>query len=175
MLDCSRVLEYAKIRTVLQSNRHLFPSLPHSLRQKLSTTVGGHKNSSLSYGGVCLHFKRASFNTIFGKSNFKITLIFSKMTLYLNYIVYAVRYGLVKVFLYDSIRCSATRSGFPAKDHFWLGYLPRTFVALTSCTARYFVLYLDLVIELAIPLRLLRYDLYHFLQCGLCEKAHCHP
>ena len=26
------------------------------------------------YGGVCLHFTRASFNTVFGKSNFKITL-----------------------------------------------------------------------------------------------------
>ena len=26
------------------------------------------------YGGVCLHFTRASFNTVFGKSNSKITL-----------------------------------------------------------------------------------------------------
>ena len=39
------------------------------------------------YGGVCLHFARASFNTVFNKSNFKITLIFSKMTLHFNYIV----------------------------------------------------------------------------------------
>ena len=29
---------------------------------------------------------------------------------------------------------------------------------------------------LAIPLRLLRFDLYSFLKhCGLCEQAHCHP
>ena len=41
----------------------------------------------LQYGGVCLHFTRASFNTVFSKSNFKITLIFSKMTLHFNYIV----------------------------------------------------------------------------------------
>ena len=127
-------------------------------------------------GGVCLHFTRASFNTIFGKSNFKITLIFSKMTLYSNYIFYAVRYGLVKVsYIIRPIRCSTTRSGFHAEDHFWLGYLPRTFVALSSCRARYFLLYWNLVIVLAIPLRLLRYDLYHFLQFGLCEQAHCHP
>ena len=39
------------------------------------------------YGGVCLHFTRASFNTVFSKSNFKIILIFSKMTLHFNYIV----------------------------------------------------------------------------------------
>ena len=39
------------------------------------------------YGGVCLHFTGASFNTVFSKSNFKITLIFSKMTLHLNYVV----------------------------------------------------------------------------------------
>ena len=32
------------------------------------------------YGGFFLHFARASFNTVFGKSNFKITLIFSEMT-----------------------------------------------------------------------------------------------
>ena len=39
------------------------------------------------HGGVCLHFTRASFNTVFSKSNFKITLIFSKKTLHFNYIV----------------------------------------------------------------------------------------
>ena len=33
------------------------------------------------YGGVCLHFTCDSFNTVFGKSNFKVTLIFSEMTL----------------------------------------------------------------------------------------------
>ena len=39
------------------------------------------------YGGVCLHFTRANFNTVLGKSNFKITLIFSEMTLHFNCIV----------------------------------------------------------------------------------------
>ena len=39
------------------------------------------------YGGVCLHFPRASFNTVLGNSNFKITLIFSEMTLHFNDIV----------------------------------------------------------------------------------------
>ena len=39
------------------------------------------------YGGDCLHFTRASFNTVCGKSNFKITLIFSEMTLHFNYII----------------------------------------------------------------------------------------
>ena len=39
------------------------------------------------YGGVWLHFTRASFNTVYGKSNFKITLIFSEMTLHFNYII----------------------------------------------------------------------------------------
>ena len=36
-----------------------------------------------------------------------------------------------------------------------------------------FLLYLNLVIVLGIPLRLLSFDLYNFLQCGLCEQAHC--
>ena len=49
------------------------------------------------YVGVCLHFSRANFNTLFGKSNVKIASIFSEMTLHFNYIVQAVRYGLVKV------------------------------------------------------------------------------
>ena len=40
---------------------------------------------------------RASFNTVWGKCNFKISLIFSEMTLHFNYIIEAVRYGLVKV------------------------------------------------------------------------------
>ena len=39
------------------------------------------------YGGVYLHFARASFNTVLGKSNFKITLIFSEMTFHFNCIV----------------------------------------------------------------------------------------
>ena len=39
------------------------------------------------YGGVCLHFARASFNTVLGSSNFKIALIFSEMTLHFNDIV----------------------------------------------------------------------------------------
>ena len=39
------------------------------------------------YGGVCLHFRRAGLNTVCGKSNFKITLIFSEMTIYFNYII----------------------------------------------------------------------------------------
>ena len=39
------------------------------------------------YGGVCLHFARASFNSVLGKSHFKITLIFSEMTLHFNCIV----------------------------------------------------------------------------------------
>ena len=38
-------------------------------------------------GGVCLHFPRASFNTVLGNTNFKITLIFSEMTLHFNDIV----------------------------------------------------------------------------------------
>ena len=54
-------------------------------------------------------------------------------------------------------------------------YLPRTIVALSSCRARYFLLHLNLVIVLAIPLGLLRFVLYNFLQCGLCEQAYCHP
>ena len=45
----------------------------------------------------------------------------------------------------------------------------------SSCRARYLLLYLNLVIVLATPLRLLRVDLYNFLQCGLCEQAHCYP
>ena len=39
------------------------------------------------YGGVRLHFARASFNTVLGSSNFKIALIFSEMTLHFNDIV----------------------------------------------------------------------------------------
>ena len=39
------------------------------------------------YGYVCLHFTRASFNTVFGKSDFKITLIFSEMTPHFSYII----------------------------------------------------------------------------------------
>ena len=105
------------------------------------------------YGGVCLHFTRASFNTVFGKSNFKITLIFSEMTLHFDYIVQAVRYGLVKVsYIIQFDRCFAAHAGFHAEDHFWQRYLPQTFVALSSCRARYFLLLLNLVILLAIPL-----------------------
>ena len=33
------------------------------------------------HSGVCLNFTRTSFNTVFGKSNCKITLILSEMTL----------------------------------------------------------------------------------------------
>ena len=53
----------------------------------LVCTVGDISIRHFQYGGVCLHFTRASFNTVFGKSNFKITLIFSKMSLHFNYIV----------------------------------------------------------------------------------------
>ena len=127
------------------------------------------------YGGVCLHFTRASFNTAFGKSNFKITLIFSEMTLFFYLHCLGGQAWTGNGFLHNPIRCSATRSGFHAEDHLWQRYLLRTFVALSSCRARYFLLYLNLVIVLAIPLRLLRLDLYNFLQCGFSEQAHFHP
>ena len=39
------------------------------------------------YGGVCLHFMKACFNIVFGKPNFKITLIFTDLTLHFNFIV----------------------------------------------------------------------------------------
>ena len=34
----------------------------------------------LQYGGICLHFTCANFSTVFSKSNFKVTLVFSAMT-----------------------------------------------------------------------------------------------
>ena len=61
--------------------------LKKPLNAGLASTVGYISIRHFQYGGVCLHFMRGSFNTVFGKSNFKITLIFSKMTLHFNYIV----------------------------------------------------------------------------------------
>ena len=51
------------------------------------TTSQGTSILHFQYGGVCLHFMRASFNTVFGKSNFKIPLTFSEMTLHFSYTV----------------------------------------------------------------------------------------
>ena len=36
----------------------------------------------LQHGGICLHFTRANFSTVFSKSNFKVTLMVSEMTLH---------------------------------------------------------------------------------------------
>ena len=56
------------------------PLPPHNFSNGPSLSI-----RHFQYGGICLHFTGASFNTVFSKSNFKITLIFSKMTLHLNY------------------------------------------------------------------------------------------
>ena len=69
--------------TSAPSERTLIPRSFVQLKLQLREISIRH----FQYGGVCLHFTRASFNTVFGKSNFKITLIFSEMTLHFNYIV----------------------------------------------------------------------------------------
>ena len=66
---------------------------PRNLRQmeedKLPMKVqsGDISICHFQYGGDCLHFTRASFNTVCGKSNFKLTLLFSEMTLHFSYII----------------------------------------------------------------------------------------
>ena len=63
------------------------------------------------------------------------------MTLHFNYIIQAVRYGLVKVSYIIQFDVPPHALDFTQKIIFG----PRTFVALSSCRARYFLLYLNLV------------------------------
>ena len=89
----------------------------HDARAKNQTSI---YIRHFQHGGVYLHFTRASFNTVFSKSNFKITLIFSKKTLHFNQVhCLGDQVWTGKGFLYNPIRCSTTSSGFHAEDHFW--------------------------------------------------------